>query len=149
MALLPDGRALLAGGIHNDFAAVQLTAAGTPDAGFGTGGRFVHAVSAGNWDGANAIARQADGQWVLGGWAYSGNSSASDFVALRLSAAGTLDASFGSNGVAIHAVAAGTRNDQPHALVLQADERVPTVRAIQAGEASAGNHDFALIRLWL
>ena len=149
VALLPDGRALLAGGIHNDFAAVQLTAAGTPDAGFGTGGRFVHAVSAGNWDGANAVARQADGQWVLGGWAYSGNSSASDFVALRLSAAGTLDASFGADGIAIHPVAAGTRNDQPHGLVLQADERVPTVRAIQAGEASAGNHDFALIRLWL
>lgn len=149
VVLLPGGQAVLAGSVANDFAAVQLTAQGTLDASFGTGGRFVHAVSATNWNSATALVRQADGKLVLGGWVYTGNSSAGDFAALRIDARGQLDASFGTGGVAIHATAAGTKSDIAHGLVLQADPRVSTVRAIQAGEASGSNYDFSVIRLWL
>jgi len=149
VALLPGGQAVLAGAINNDFAAAQLTTSGTLDAGFGNGGKFVQGVVPTNWDSATAIVRQADGKLLLGGWAYSGNSSAGDFAVLRLLANGTLDTGFGSGGIVIHPTAAGTKDDQAHGLVLQADERVPTVRAIQAGEASGSNHDFSVIRLWL
>lgn len=149
VVLLPGGEAVLAGGSVNDFAAVQLTRNGALDPAFGNGGRFVHDLANGNWDQATAVVRQADGKLVLGGWAYAGNSSSGDFAALRLLANGSLDAGFGNAGVVIHPTAAGTRNDQAHGLVLQADERVPTVRALQAGEANGSNHDFALIRLWL
>ena len=149
VVLLPGGQAVLAGSVVNDFAAVQLTVQGTLDAGFGTGGRFVHAVSASNWDSATALVRQADGKLVLGGWVYAGNSSAGDFAALRIDASGQLDPSFGNGGVAVHATAAGTKSDVAHGLVLQADPRVSTVRAIQAGEASGSNYDFSVIRLWL
>jgi uncharacterized delta-60 repeat protein len=149
VVLLPGGQAVLAGGVLNDFAAVQLTVQGTLDGSFGTGGRFVHAVSAGNWDSATALARQADGKLVLGGWVYAGNSSAGDFAALRLNANGQLDTSFGTAGVVIHPTATGLKSDIAHGLVLQADPRVSTVRAIQAGEASGSNYDFSIIRLWL
>ncbi len=149
VALLPGGQAVLAGAIGNDFAAAQLSASGQLDPGFGTGGRFTRDVANGNWDSATAIVRQADGKLLLGGWANTGNSSAGDFAALRLLANGTLDAGFGSNGVVIHATASGTKNDQAHGLALQADDRVPAVRAFQAGEANGSNHDFTLIRLWL
>ncbi|HSW08300.1 MAG TPA: hypothetical protein VLK61_27295 [Aquabacterium sp.] len=149
VTLLPGGQAVLAGAINNDFAAAQLTANGTLDTAFGNGGKFVQGVVPTNWDSATAVVRQADGKLVLGGWAYSGNSSAGDFAALRLLPNGTLDASFGTGGIVIHPTAAGTKGDQAHGLVLQADERVPTVRAIQAGEANGSNHDFSLIRLWL
>lgn len=149
VVLLPGGEAVLAGGSVNDFAAVQLTRSGALDPSFGNGGRFVHDLAQGNWDQATALVRQADGKLVLGGWAYAGNSSSGDFAALRLLANGSLDTSFGNGGVVIHPTAAGSRNDQAHGLVLQADERVPIVRAIQAGEANGSNHDFALIRLWL
>lgn len=149
VVLLPGGQAVLAGSVVNDFAAVQLTVQGTLDPAFGTGGRFVHAVSTTNWDSATALVRQADGKLVLGGWVYAGNSSAGDFAALRLDAGGQLDASFGTAGVAIHPTAAGTKSDIAHGLVLQADPRVSTVRAIQAGEASGSNYDFSVIRLWL
>lgn len=149
VALLPGGRMVLAGGILNDFAAVQLTESGQLDAGFGQGGRATVAVSATNWDNATAVARQPDGRLVLGGWAYSGNSSSADFVAVRLTAAGALDAEFGTNGIAIHPVAAGTRSDSARGLVLQHDDRVPAVRAILGGEASGSNYDYALVRLWL
>lgn len=150
VVLLPGGQAVLAGAINNDFAAAQLSPTGQLDAGFGMGGRFMHGVAAtGNWDGATAVVRQADGKLLLGGWAYAGNGSSGDFAALRLLANGTLDGGFGSGGVVIHPTAAGGKNDLAHGLVLQADDRVPTVRAFQAGEANGSNHDLSLIRLWL
>ncbi|MBI5256769.1 MAG: hypothetical protein HY855_09730 [Burkholderiales bacterium] len=149
VVLLPGGQAVLAGGINNDFAAAQLSPGGTLDPSFGTGGRFVQGVVPTNWDAATAIVRLADGSLLLGGWAYAGNSSSGDFAALRLLANGTLDTRFGQGGIVIHPTATGTKSDQAHGLALQADERVPTVRAIQAGEANGSNNDIALIRLWL
>jgi len=149
VVLLPGGRAVLAGGIYNDFAAAQITEAGTLDPMFGQGGLVTVAVSATNWDNATAVVRQADGKLLLGGWAYSGNSSSADFVALRLLPGGTLDPMFADGGIAIRPVAAGTRSDSARGLVLQSDERVPAVRAILGGEASGSNYDFALLRLWL
>jgi uncharacterized delta-60 repeat protein len=143
-----DGRAVVAGQVGHRFAAIRIEANGQLDSGFGTGGRFTHAVVA-NWNEAQAVVRQADGKLVLGGWAYSGNGSSGDFAALRLTAEGQLDAGFGQAGVTVTATAQGTKNDQSHALALQADERVPTVRVIQAGEANGSNHDVVVLRRWL
>jgi uncharacterized delta-60 repeat protein len=149
VALLPGGKMVLAGGIFNDFAAAQLNENGSLDPSFGNGGTVVCAVSTGNWDNATAVARQADGKLLLGGWVYSGNSSSADFAAVRLNANGSLDNDFGSQGIAIRPAASGTRSDAARGLALQADERVPTVRAILGGEANASNNDFVLMRLWL
>jgi len=148
VTVLPTGQLVIAGQVNHHFAAVQLTASGALDAGFGTGGRFEQALVA-NWNEATALVRQDDGKLILGGWAYTGAGSSGDFAALRLNADGTLDAGFGTAGVTITAAAPGTKDDQGRALVLQADDRVSTVRAIQAGPANDGNHDFALLRLWL
>ena len=149
VALLPGGRMVLAGGVLNDFAAAQLTPSGTLDPSFGQGGLVTVAVSAANWDNATALARQSDGKLLLGGWSYRANSSAADFVALRLLPGGALDPMFGEGGIAIRPVAPGTRNDSARGMVLQSDERVPTVRAILGGETSVNNNDFGLLRLWL
>jgi uncharacterized delta-60 repeat protein len=151
VTVLPGGEAVLAGHIGHDFAAVQLTATGQLDNRFGPAhdGRFVLPVSASNWDEATAVVRQADGKLILSGWVYSGASSAGDFGALRLQADGQLDSSFGNAGITIKPMAASTKNDLAHAAVLQPDARIPTVRAIIAGEANGSNHDVALTRLWL
>jgi uncharacterized delta-60 repeat protein len=149
VALLPGGRMVLAGGVLNDFAAAQLTPSGTLDPSFGQGGLVTVPVSASNWDNATALARQSDGKLVLGGWSYRANSTAADFVALRLLPGGALDPMFGEAGIAIRPVAAGTRNDSARGMVLQSDDRVPTVRAILGGETSVNNNDFGLLRLWL
>jgi uncharacterized delta-60 repeat protein len=148
VAMLPDGRMVLGGGVLNDFAAAQLTVSGTLDASFGEGGLVRVAVSGGNWDNATGLARQADGKLVLGGWAYRINATA-DFAALRLLPSGALDTTFGEAGIAVRPLGAGTRNDSARGLVLQVDDRVPTVRAILAGEVSVTNNDFGLLRLWL
>ncbi len=148
VTVLPTGQAVIAGQVNHHFAAVQLTTSGSLDAGFGTGGRFEQSLAA-NWNEATALVRQADGRLILGGWAYTGAGSAGDFAALRLNADGTIDPAFGNAGVTITATAPGTKDDQGRALVLQADDRVSTVRAIQAGPSNDSNHDFALVRLWL
>jgi uncharacterized delta-60 repeat protein len=151
VTVLPDGAAVIAGHIGHNFAAVQLGASGQLDNRFGPAndGRFVLPVSAANWDEATAVVRQADGKLILSGWVYSGNSSAGDFAALRLQADGTIDSTFGNAGITIQPMAAGTKNDLAHAAVLQPDTRIPSVRAILAGEANGSNHDVALTRLWL
>lgn len=148
VTVLPDGRAVLAGHDNNDFALAQLTLAGALDASFGTGGRVRRPVTA-NWDQATAVVRQADGKLVVGGWAYSGNSSAGDFVAMRLAADGSADTTFGQQGLVVTPMANGTLGDMAHTLVLQPDDRLPAVRAIQAGEANGANNDYAITRYWL
>jgi len=148
VVLLPTGEAVLAGQIDHHFAAVRLNSAGTLDATFAQGGRFEKSLAT-NWNEGTALVRQSDGKLVLGGWAYTGSGSSGDFAALRLNADGSLDTGFGTAGVTITATAPGTKDDQGKALVLQADDRVPTVRAIQAGDSNDSNHDFTLVRLWL
>jgi uncharacterized delta-60 repeat protein len=151
ITVLPSGEAVIAGHVGHDFAAVKLSVSGQLDPTFGPArdGRFRHAVAPNNWDEATAIVRQADGKFILGGWAYTGVGTSGDFAALRLNAEGTLDAGFGNAGTLQHAVATSGKTDLGRALVLQADERIPTVRALIAGEAQDSNRDFALLRLWL
>jgi uncharacterized delta-60 repeat protein len=151
VVVLPEGELVLAGHIGHDFAAVQLSPDGRLDPRFGPArdGRFRHSVAEANWDEATALVRQADGRLLLGGWAYRGVGTSGDFAALRLAADGTLDTSFGGGGVVRHALAAGEKPDFGRAMALQTDERVPTVRALLAGEAQDIDRDFALLRLWL
>jgi len=149
VVVTPDNQLVLAGHRDHDFAAVRLLPNGGLDASFGTGGRAVVAVSADNWDEATAIVRQADGRLLLGGWVYTGNSSSADTVLLRLKADGSADTTFGPGGIRTTAVAAGTKTDAGRALALQPDERVTTVRVLQAGEANGSDLDVVLMRHWL
>jgi uncharacterized delta-60 repeat protein len=148
VTLLPSGEAVLIGHIGHRFAAARLTAGGQLDIHFGVGGRFEKAL-VNNWNEATAVVQQADGKLVIGGWAYAGVGTSGDFAAIRLTAGGQLDTAFGDAGVLIRSAAAGTKSDLATGIVLQADDRVPTVRAILGGEASSSNFDFALMRLWL
>lgn len=149
VALMPDGRAVLAGHIGHQTALVRLNLDGSLDASFGAGGRLAQVSATLSWNEATAVVRQADGKLVVGGWMYTGNSSSGDFAVMRLLDSGVPDAGFGAQGLVIAPMAAGTLNDQAHALVLQPDERLPAVRAIQAGEANGANHDFVVTRFWL
>jgi len=145
----PENKVVIAGDIGHDFALLQLTEDGIADTSFGGGtGRVITPVSSTNWDEAQAVVRQADGKLVVGGWVYAGGSSAGDFALARYNTDGTLDAAFGSAGITITAVAPGTKADEGRALMLQADERVPTVRSVLAGSANDANSDIAVTRYW-
>lgn len=143
-----DNKIIVVGDANNDFALLQLKEDGTNDTTFGGSGAVVTKVSATNWDRATAVIRQADGKVVVGGWVYSGNGSSADFVVARYTTAGMLDTSFGTAGMTITPVAPGTKDDAGRAILLQVDERVPTVRSIVAGSANDANYDFAVTRYW-
>jgi len=143
-----DGKILVAGHQNHDFALVRLDAAGLPDATFGTGGRTITPVSATNWDEVQAMALAADGKIVLAGWAYEGGSSSANCVVGRYGTDGLADPTFGAGGFVTTPVATGMRSDQANALVLQQDARIPAVRAVAAGFASAANNDFVVTRYW-
>jgi uncharacterized delta-60 repeat protein len=142
-----DNKITVVGHSDHDWALLQLEANGAADGSFGNGGRVLTPLST-NWDEAQAVIRQADGKIVVGGWVYAGNGSAGDFVVARYATDGTLDAGFGTAGVTVTPVAPGTKADEGRAIVLQNDERVPTVRSLLAGPANDSNYDFAVTRYW-
>jgi uncharacterized delta-60 repeat protein len=149
VTLTEDNKIVIAGHIGHEFALAQLTTDGQLDTEFGEEGKVTTPISLGNWDEATAVVRQADGKLLVGGWSYEGHSTAGNFVVLRYTAQGRADFTFGLAGQVIAPVAPPWRSDAGRALALQPDDRVPTVRLIQAGEATDGSYKFALQRYWL
>lgn len=101
MAVLPDGRLVVAGSANNgnddDFAVVRYTADGSLDSTFGTGG--IETLMLSNWtDGINAVAVDAMGRVVAAGEYGTGPGSSAIAVA-RFDANGQPDPSFATNGV--------------------------------------------------
>lgn len=149
VAVDAQNRLVLAGQRDNDTAAARLNSNGTLDTTFGTGGKAVVAYSAVNWDVAEGVAVQTDGAVVLAGWRMpEGGGSATDFTVTRLTSAGALDATFGTNGTVITAVAPGIKTDQAHAVALQPDDRIPATRIVAVGDRNDSNNDLALTRYW-
>jgi uncharacterized delta-60 repeat protein len=125
LALQPDGKILAAGlanfsSSNTDFAVVRYTTDGLLDSTFGTNGVSIVAVTSGD-DYCNAMALQPDGKIVLAGQAINAQRF-SDFAVVRENADGTLDNSFGINGIVTTAI--GTRSDDAFAVALQQDGKI-------------------------
>lgn len=148
-ALVVDAtnRLLVAGNSNQQTAIAAFSPDGALDSGFGTGGKTVIKVNPSNWNEATALALQADGKPVLGGWVY-GVGSQSDFTVTRLTASGQPDPTFGTGGTVITKVAPGTKSDEARAMALQPDARIPATRILLAGPRNDSNNDFALTRYW-
>jgi uncharacterized delta-60 repeat protein len=139
-----SGELYVAGHAQGDFALVKLTQAGQVDSTFG---KVTTAISATKSDEANAVALDGN-QVIAAGWVSEPDSSAGNFAVTRYAATGHLDTEFGNAGIVITPMATGTKPDVANAMALQIDERVPTVRAIVAGNASNTDNDFAIARYW-
>jgi uncharacterized delta-60 repeat protein len=144
----PDGKIVVAGHAQHDFALARFTSGGQLDAGFGAGGKVVTAMNMTNWDEAQGLAIDSDGKIVVAGWAYEQGSSSGNFAVARYDLSGQLDPSFGGTGMVLTEIAAKSKADQATAVLLQTDDRVPTVRLLVAGYASSSNSDFAVARYW-
>jgi uncharacterized delta-60 repeat protein len=142
LVLQPDGKLVLAGfckGTTNiDFCAIRYNANGAPDTSFGSAGIVITPVGSGN-DSGNALALQPNGKLVLAG--NCRGTTNENFCAVRYNANGTLDASFGSAGIAI--TPAGPGDSGARALALQPDGKL-----VLAGFCDGGTtkHDFCAIR---
>ncbi len=128
LALQPDGKLLVAAtcltGSKVDFCTLRYNANGTLDTSFGSGGTLVTSVGTGS-DYVTTMMLQPDGKLLL-----AGNCAVSqfDFCAVRTTAAGALDATFGTGGKLITAISNGatpaTSNDFLTAMALQPDGKL-------------------------
>lgn len=101
VAVQPDGKILAAGSGGAGFALLRYNANGSPDTGFGTGGR-TSVNFPGDGGTASAMALQQNGKIVLAGRADDPNSSeANDFGLARFNTNGTVDTGFGGDGFVV------------------------------------------------
>jgi len=141
LALAPDGKIVVAGWSLSDrytFALARYQTDGTSDANFGGSGRILTDFAGLSGTSVNAVAVQPDGKIVAAGQISYINSAdkLTDFALARYNTDGTLDATFGTGGLATTDFNNGS--DRAYALAIQSDGKI-----VAAGST---NTDFALAR---
>jgi len=118
-------------------------APGTLDASFGTGGIVITDYEYGGsstYLEINAMAIQSDGKIVVAGYIDNEDNNTEDFIVARYNSNGTLDDTFGTNGMAITDF--NDKEDRATAIAIQTDGKI-----VVAGITDrAGNVNFALAR---
>jgi len=136
-----QGKKIVAAGIsfngsNYDFALARYDTNGTLDNTFGTGGKVITSISSSD-DKANSLVVQPNGNIVVAGSSWNGTNY--DFTVVRYNMNGTLDNSFGTNG--IKTVDIASSDDYAYSVKLQGDGKIVAV-----GTTAAGNGDFVVIR---
>ncbi len=138
LTLQADGKILLVGysypASQNDFLLVRLNADGSPDTSFGGGDGVVTTDLSSN-DAATTVVVQADGKILVGGYT---TGAGLDFMVARYLADGSLDTSFGNNGI-VTTTFGGSASDVLNSLVVQPDGKI-----VVAG--GGGNYDLTIAR---
>lgn len=122
-----DGRIVIAGSTRpltssDDLAVLRLNRDGSLDPTFGAGG-IVRTDATGRQDLASSVMIQRNGKIVVAGWAVGDKfPGGSDVVLARYERNGSLDATFGTAGIALADI--GARFDQVSSAALQADGRI-------------------------
>jgi uncharacterized delta-60 repeat protein len=142
IALLPDGRVVVAGDRGSSLTVARITAAGAIDASFGSAG-YSDFIVPGNPGGfAREIFVQRDGKYVVEFRALQPGSKVR-FGAARVMPAGGLDAGFGSGGiVVVPALSAG--NDFITGFALGADGKLWLSGIVNPSDTDQG---YAVVRL--
>jgi uncharacterized delta-60 repeat protein len=141
VAVQPDGKIVVVGSTTSvavsEFALVRYEPDGSLDPAFGAGGRVVTDLGPGSGV-ASAVALQADGKIVVAGQSIA---STRDFAIARYMPDGSLDPSFGGDGVVLTDVGG---EDGASGVAVQPDGRI-----VAAGFSAAAGFaavDFALAR---
>lgn len=135
LVVQPDGKIIAVGFIHDGstlkFAVARFHPDGTLDHSFANNGSHLTTIS--GWrDQANAVALQADGKVVVVGYS-DGVFDKSDFAVVRYHSDGSLDESFGSNGIVTTPII-GNRDDRAFDVIIQPDGKI-----VVAGRSSDGS----------
>ncbi len=142
LAILPDGKILLAGGMYNgsngDILLARLDSSGVLDPTFGDDGVLL--ADFGDDESATALAALPDGKILVGGQASRNGQDLAAFA--RFNSDGTADPLFFNHGLAL--VDAGESSAWVNALLLQPDGRII---GAGASEDKAYNQFFTVIRL--
>ena len=128
MTLQPDGKIVMVGHTtfpfgqfqHSDLAVMRFNSDGSLDSTFNGGGKFTFNQQ--NFsESANSVIVQPDGKILVGGTRFNG--VLLTFLIIRLNANGTIDTSFGSEGI-IDASPFPGSNDGVRSLALQSDGKI-------------------------
>jgi uncharacterized delta-60 repeat protein len=133
VALQGDGRILVTGESTVGIDVVRYNSDGSLDASFSGDGKLVLEPATAHTFTATSIALQADGRIVLAGYSHESIVDISDplhpsvrsvfdFLTIRLTADGSLDTSFGSDGIVITDL--GTPHDEAGGVAVQADGKI-------------------------
>lgn len=133
------GRVGVNGGSNPDFGVARFLANGSIDATFNTSGTARIDFGGGVWDEAGDLVIQADGKIVLGG--YTQTTGIFRYALARLTGAGLIDTTFGSNGLLSTSFTGS--NDFGRGLALQSDGKFVIAGQV-AGTSS--NSDFGIAR---
>jgi uncharacterized delta-60 repeat protein len=135
--VLGDGKILMAGSLYDNnaiyFAMVRYQPDGQWDTTFGKKGLIIRSIGEGD-DVATSVALQPDGKIIVAGSSNNGNNE--DFALVRFNHNGTMDDSFGKNGMVISNVSSG--DDRIAAVTLQPDGKIVA--------AGSSNTDFGVAR---
>ena len=140
MAIDATGKIIVVGASNSDFGIARLNSNGTFDTSFGNNGLLAISVGSGSAY-ARTVQFDANGNMLIAGVSGSSNGT---LAVVRLRPNDTLDASFGSNGIAKLAFGGIWYHDDIHALAID-----PLGRILVAGTASpvCCYGDFAAARL--
>jgi uncharacterized delta-60 repeat protein len=141
LAIQPDGKILLGGSCLNvsnsDFCIARFNSNGTIDTSFGFSGKVILPIGS-YYDYGHSLAIQPDGKILLGG--RCSIRGYYDFCIARFNSNGTLDTTFGSNGIVIQPI--GSDDDLGKSLAIQPDGKI-----LLGGYCSNGrNYDFCIAR---
>lgn len=125
MVIQPDGKILIAGWTSSgdkDIALLRFNSDGSADNTFGVDGKVSTDLNNAIQE-AHEVALQPDGKIIVAGFTFS-PLSANDVVVLRYNSNGSLDLSFGTNGVALPVI--NNDDDAAFSMVLQPDGKIVT-----------------------
>ena len=142
-----DGKIIVAGGTYpifpssgGQFALVRYNSNGSLDTSFGDRGVALTTFSTSGCY-ASALALQSDGKIIAAGTNYRDFSSNSDFGLVRYNSNGTLDTSFGTNGLV--STDYDGMLDAASSVLIQSDGKIV---AVGSASSSATFYDFAVVR---
>jgi uncharacterized delta-60 repeat protein len=145
LAVTDDGKILVTGVSVTptyDFSMMlfRLDAQGVPDSDFGTDG-LVNIDNTGNYDVGYGLRLQTDNKIVVSGTTGNAPPQDNSMAVWRFNTDGTIDASFGTNGMT--AINMGNAADEAMGIALQADKKI----VIAGKSRNEANTDFAIVRL--
>lgn len=145
IAVQPDGKPVVAGLYVNaatgfDFMLTRYNYDGTLDNSFGIGGVTTTAIG-NSFGGLNSIALQPDGKIIVSGYVDGGTND--DIAVARYNSNGTLDNSFGTNGIVITAI--DDLDDNSWDMLLQPDGKIVVTGSCN-GLSTGYNSVIAVVR---
>jgi uncharacterized delta-60 repeat protein len=144
MQIQSDGKILVAGYSNangsEDFSILRFTLSGALDTSFGVNGKVLTDINSNSHDYARSLQIQNDGKILVSGYSYG--TGTEDLVIVRYNSDGTLDMSFGTNGV-VRTDVSSNSNDKAFAMQIQSDNKILIAGA---SNANSSGPDFMIAR---